>query len=199
MTPSSAAPGTLADAVRAPRTLSRPIIDALWIVAATVFIAASARVSFTLPFTPVPVTGQTFAVLLTGITLGARRGFLALLLYLLEGASGLPVFAGGAAGIVPLIGKTAGYLWAFPGAAAFVGWLASKGWDRRPWTAALAMGLGSLLILTPGALWLSLFVGGVGPAFTLGFLPFLPGDVVKLALAAGLFPSAWAIARRTER
>jgi biotin transport system substrate-specific component len=200
MVPSSVvAPRNLADAIPAPRSLPRPLVDALWIVAASVFVAACARISFQLPFTPVPITGQTFAVLLTGITLGTRRGFLALALYLLEGWMGLPVFAGGTAGGAILVGKTAGYLWSYPVAAAFVGWLAGKGWDHRPLTAAGAMSLGSLIILTTGALWLSLFVGGLLPALMLGVVPFLPGDVVKLTLAAGLFPSAWAIVRRTER
>jgi biotin transport system substrate-specific component len=197
--PSITAPGnTLADALLPPRRLPRLLTDTLLIVGATILIAASARLSIRLPFTPVPITGQTFAVLLTGMLLGARRGGLALLLYLVEGASGLPVFAGGAAGVGVLFGKTGGYLWSYPLAGALTGWLAERGWDRRPHGAALAMALGSLLILVTGSLWLSLFVGGLTNGFLLGMLPFLPGDTVKLALAAALLPGGWALVRRLE-
>jgi biotin transport system substrate-specific component len=192
------APGnTLADALL-PRRLPRLLTDALLVLTGTLLIAASARLSIRLPFTPVPITGQTFAILLTGMLLGARRGGLALLLYLAEGAFGLPVFAGGGAGVGVLFGKTGGYLWSYPVAAALVGWLAQRSWDRRPHGAALAMALGSLLILITGSLWLSFFVGGVANGFLLGMLPFLPGDAVKLALAAALLPGGWALVRRID-
>lgn len=195
------APRTLADALLPrPASVSRArVADAVLIVAASLSVALAARVEIVLPWTPVPITGQTFAVLLAGLLLGPRRGAAAMALYLLEGACGLPVFAGGVAGVAKLFGPTGGYLCAYPLAAALSGWLASaRGWDRRPATAAAAMGVGSLLVLTLGSLWLSLFVGGVGAGFTRGMLPFLPGDVVKLAAAAALLPGGWALVRRVR-
>lgn len=183
---------TLADAL----PLQGVVVDALLVVLCSALVGMGAQVSIPLPFTPVPVTGQTFAVLLTGMLLGSRRAAVAMLLYLAEGAVGLPVFAGGAAGAAVFAGKTAGYLLAFPLAAFATGLLAERGWDRKPWTAALGMFLGSLVILSLGALVLSAFVGGVRSGFALGFLPFLPGDVVKTALAALALPAAWRVLER---
>lgn len=196
--PASVRSQTLAD-VFLPATNARlqaALADALLIAGASVLVAVCARISIPLPWTPVPVTGQTFAVLLIGMVLGPRRAALALLLYLLEGAAGLPVFAGGAAGVARLWGPTGGYLWSYPLAAAITGSLAVRGWDKRPHQSALAMFLGSLVVLTLGSLWLSFFVGGLAQGFARGFLPFLPGDVLKTLLAAGLFPGAWALVRK---
>ena len=169
--------------------------NAALIVGASVVTALAAQVAFPLPWTPVPITGQTFAVLLTGAVLGARRAFLAQMLYLLEGAVGLPVFAGGAAGVLKLIGPSGGYLMAFPFAAAVVGALCERGWDRRFVTMAAAMLLGSTMIFALGLVQLSRFV----PASTLlaqGLLPFIPGDLIKSGLAALAFPAAWRLAGR---
>jgi Uncharacterized conserved protein len=183
---------TLADAL--PRRGSA--VDALLIVLGSVFVALGAQIAIPLPFTDVPITGQSFAVLLTGMLLGSRRGALAMLLYLLEGAAGLPVFAGGAAGAALFAGKTAGYLLAFPLAAFVTGVLAERGWDREPLRAAAGMFIGSLVVLTLGSLVLSLFVGGLERGFLLGFVPFLPGDVVKTAFAAAALPGAWRLIGR---
>ena len=169
----------------------RPLRDALLILLFSMGIAVSARISIPLPFTPVPITGQTFAVLLTGATLGAKRGGLALVLYLLEGASGLPVFAGGAGGFAKLMGTTGGYLLSYPFATFAMGTLAQRGWDKTPSRTFMAMLLSSLIVLITGTLWLSFFVGGIKPALGMGLLPFLPGDVLKAALAAGLLPTLW--------
>jgi biotin transport system substrate-specific component len=170
------------------RALTR---DVLLVVGFSLLVALSAQVAIPLPFTPVPVTGQTFAVLLTGALLGATRGFLALALYLVEGAAGLPVFAQahGGAGVL-LAAPTAGYLFAFPFAAGLVGWLAERGWDRRFTTTALAMLAGNAVIYLCGLLWLSRFVGA-GNSIAQGMLPFLPGDALKLLLAAVVLPAAW--------
>ena len=111
-------------------------------------------------------------------------------LYLLEGGLGLPFFAHGAAGAARLAGPTGGYLLSYPFAAALVGWLATRGWDRRPLTMLAAMLLGSLVIFALGAGWLTHFVGP-SHAFLAGVLPFLPGDVVKALMAAGLLPLGW--------
>ncbi len=165
--------------------------DALLVLAFSLVTALSAQIAIPLPFTPVPLTGQTFGVLLTGALLGPRLGALAMLLYLMEGASGLPFFAGGAFGAARLAGPTGGYLIAYPFAAAVAGWLATRGWDRRPLTMLVALLLGSVVIFALGAAWLAHFVGGASHALTLGVLPFLPGDVVKALLAAGLLPLGW--------
>ena len=183
---------TLVGAFVAPSDWAR---SALVVVGFSLLTALAAQVVVPLPFTPVPLTGQTFAVLLTGALLGPRLGALAMLAYLAEGAAGLPFFRGGAGGVGHLSGATAGYLFAFPAAAYVTGHLAERGWDRRFATAAAAMALGSLVILASGWAWLSLAVGGA-QALRLGVLPFLAGDVVKIALAAAALPAGWALLRR---
>ncbi len=167
------------------------------VVGFSLLTALAAQVVIPLPWTPVPVTGQTFAVLLTGALLGSRLGALAMLAYLAEGAVGLPFFRGGAAGLSHFAGATAGYLFAFPVAAFVTGALAERGWDRRFLTAAAAMFIGSLAILAGGWLWLTLFFRTPGAAFNLGVAPFLIGDVVKIALAAAALPAGWTLLRRT--
>ena len=166
------------------------LYDLLLVAAGSALIAASAWIAIPLPFSPVPVTAQTFAVLLLGSALGARRGTAAALAYLAEGCAGLPVFAGGAAGAHVLLGATGGYLAGFVPGAFLCGFLAERGWDRRVWTTVASMAIGNVAILIPGLLWLAPLVG---PAhvLTMGLLPFLPGDVVKIALAAALLPYAW--------
>ncbi len=184
--------GTLSQAVFPARTGAR---DAVLVLGASLVVAGLAQVSIPLPFTPVPITGQTLGVLLSGIVLGSRRAALAMALYLLEGAIGLPFFAGGRSG---LGGPTTGYLLSYPIAAFLTGLLAERGWDRKPLTAALAMLTGSLAIFTFGALWLSSFVGGAQKAFLLGVLPFIPGDLLKTALASGLLPTIWHFLGKTK-
>jgi biotin transport system substrate-specific component len=164
------------------------------IVGASVVTALAAQVAVPVPWSPVPVTGQTFAVTLSGAVLGARRGFLAQALYLAQGALGLPVFAGGAAGAAVLAGPTAGYLLAFPFAAALTGALAQRGWDRRFATMLPAMLLGSVPVFVAGLAQLSRFIPAEG-LLAAGLLPFLPGDLVKATLAALAFPAAWRWAR----
>ena len=164
----------------------------LLVLAGSVLIALSAQIAVPLPFTPVPVTGQTFAILVVGMALGARRGALAVMAYLMEGASGLPVFAGGTGGMAVLMGPTAGYLFGFIPAAFATGWLAEKGWDRNAISTALAMAIGNAIIYVPGLTVLGTMLNAT-PSVTLGygFLPFYMGDLVKLALAAAVMPLAW--------
>ncbi len=188
-------PRTLVDAVR-PDALGRQR-DILLVVAFGTLMGALAQVAVPLPFTPVPVTGQTLGVLLIGALLGSRRGGAALLVHLAEGLAGLPVFAEGHSawsltrvGVPTIIGPTAGYLFAFPVAAFVVGWLAERGWDRRPLTAAGAMLVGQAVIYAGGLSWLSGYVG-IDKAIPLGMLPFLAGDAAKLALAATALPLGW--------
>jgi biotin transport system substrate-specific component len=168
------------------------------VVSFSLLTAAAAQVVVPLPFTPVPLTGQTFAVLLTGALLGPRLGALAMLAYLAEGAAGLPFFRGGAGGVGHLVGPTAGYLFAFPVAAYVTGYLAERGWDRRFVTAAAAMALGSFVILAGGWAWLTFLSGNAALAFRLGVGWFLLGDVVKVALAAAALPAGWALLRRVK-
>jgi biotin transport system substrate-specific component len=187
-----ARPLTLAD-VAAPR--SNALVNIALVVAASLVTAAVAQAEIRLPWTPVPITGQTFAVLLSGAVLGARRAFLAQVLYLLEGAAGLPFFAGGAAGLAKLVGPTGGYLVAFPFAAALTGVLAERAWDRKPLTMFLAMLGGSVIIFGLGLAQLSAYVPP-GALLSSGLLPFIPGDLIKSAVAAGLFPIAWRFVSR---
>jgi biotin transport system substrate-specific component len=186
---------TLVGAFAAPLDWTR---SALVVVGFSLLTALAAQVVVPLPFTPVPLTGQTFAVLLTGALLGPRLGALAMLAYLAEGAAGLPFFRGGAGGVQHFSGATAGYLCAFPAAAYVTGYFAERGWDRRYLTAAAAMALGSVVILASGWAWLALMLGGA-QAFPLGVVPFLPGDAVKIALAAAVLPTGWALLRRLGR
>ncbi len=182
---------TLAD-VAVPRGSLRS--DALLVAGASVVTALAAQVAVPLPFTPVPVTGQTWAVLLGGAVLGMRRAFLAQVLYLAQGAAGLPVFAGGTGGFAVFLGPTAGYLVAFPFAAAVTGALAERGWDRSFLTTAASMLAGSGVIFVLGLLNLARFVPGE-QLLALGLLPFLPGDLVKSSLAAVVFPGIWRAVR----
>ncbi len=164
-------------------------------------VALSARIAIPLPFTEVPVTGQTLGVLFTGAVLGSRRGALALLLYLVEGAVGLPVFAPSVAlppGIGRLLGPTGGYLLSFPLVAGAVGLLAERGWDQRLRTAALAMLVGNLLIYLVAVPWLARFTGSLWLALLTGMFPFIPGDLLKIALAAVALPGGWALVRRSD-
>lgn len=178
---------TLAD-VAMPRAGALP--QAILVVGASLFTALAARIAVPLPWSPVPLTGQTFAVLLTGAVLGARRGFAAQVLYLAQAAAGLPVLAGGVGGVVAFAGPTAGYLLAFPIAAAITGSLAERGWDRGFLSMFAAMSFGSGMILALGLAGLSRFVPP-GALLAQGLLPFVPGDLVKAVLAAGAFPAAW--------
>lgn len=151
-----------------------------------------------LPQTPVPATGQTFAVVLTGLVLGSRRGGLTMLLYLGYGLAGLGVFALGlsawspslVAGVPVILGPTAGYLFGYPSAAFIVGPLAERGWDRRFGGTALALVVGSVVIYARGLPWLAHYVGPQA-VLARGLYPFIVGDALKLLAAAGLLPAAW--------
>jgi len=150
-----------------------------------------------IPIGSVPITAQTFAVLLTGALLGSRLGAMAMTAYLIEGAVGLPFFAGGTGGLLHLLGPTGGYLVAFPAAAFITGAFAEHGWDRRFWSAAAAMAIGSIVIMLSGWLWFSL-VMRTSPAVALfeTVIKFIPGDIIKITLAAAALPSGWKLLRR---
>lgn len=201
--------GTLADQlVPARGPLANPLVrDGLLVIAGTALMTICARISFPLPTTSVPVTMQTFAVLLLGALYGPRLGAITMLTYLGMGLLGMPVFSLGRSAWTPtpffglplIISSTAGYLYSWPLAAALVGWLAMRGWDRRVSTAIPAMLIGNLVILACGFLWLAgataLMAGSVDiPALlATAVLPFLPGDALKLLLAAFTLPVGWAL------
>lgn len=180
-------PRVLAHALVPERSL---LAEFTLLLAASLLIAASAQFRIELGISPVPITGQTFGVLLIGAVLGARRAPLAVLLYLMQGAAGLPVFTGGTAGVAVLLGPTGGYLMGFVFAAALVGWLAERGWDRRPTTTVLAMILGNVVIYACGLALLSAFLP-TDALLLKGLLLYLPGDLVKIALASALLPLSW--------
>ena len=168
--------------------------DAALVIGACLFTALLAQVKIPLGFTPVPITGQTFAVLLVGATLGSHRGAAALLLYLVAGAW-LPFYAGGASGFVWSI-ASGGYIVGFVPAAYMVGWLCERGWDRKP-RILLAMLAGNVILYIPGLLWLATFAPPESRwATTLewGLYPFILGDLIKLAAASLLLPGAWQLA-----
>jgi len=165
-------------------------LDIMLILTGSLFVTAMAQVRIPLPFTPVPLTGQTFAVLLSGIALGSRRGMASMLFYLVVGVLGLPVFAGGASGLATLGGPTGGYLVGFIGAAFVVGYLAERRLDRKIRSVWLVFLAGELVIYLFGLPWLSLFVG-VHKVLIAGLLPFLPGDILKLVAATLAVPSLW--------
>lgn len=161
-------------------------------VAGSAALWVSAKIQ--VPFYPVPMTMQTFVVLVIGTAYGWRLGAATVLLYLAEGAVGLPVFAGTperGIGLAYMAGPTGGYLAGFVLSAAAVGWLGRRGWDRRLWTTLAAMTIGTAIIFVLGLLWLGSVIGWDKPVFDLGLVPFLPGAAFKIALAAAVLPLAW--------
>jgi biotin transport system substrate-specific component len=183
---------TLMGAALAPLDSTR---SAGLVIVFSLFIAACAQ--FSIQIGPVPITGQSFAVLLTGALLGSRLGAMAVIAYLIEGAVGLPFFAGGGAGIVRFFGPTGGYLVAFPAAAFITGAFAEHGWDKRYPSAVAAMAIGSVVILLGGLAWFTVLTNTPPvAAFKIAVLPFLLGDVVKITLAAAVLPTGWALLKR---
>jgi biotin transport system substrate-specific component len=186
------APDTLIGVALAPLDWTRSVSLA---VVFSLLTALAAQI--VIPIGPVPITGQTFAVLLTGALLGSRLGAMAMIIYLVEGAVGLPFFYGGHGGIGHILGPTGGYLVAFPTAAFITGAFAENGWDKRFFTAIASMAVGSLVILLAGWLWFSVLMqAGALAAFKVSVLPHLPGDIIKILLAAAVLPTGWAILKR---
>lgn len=189
---------TLADRLwRGDQALPRKVILA---IAGSLALWASAKLQ--VPFYPVPMTMQTFVVLVIGMAYGWRLGAATVLLYLAEGAAGLPVFAGTpekGIGLAYMVGPTGGYLLGFVLSAALVGWLAQRGWGRNLATTFAAMALGTAMILGIGVLWLGAVLGWDKPILEFGLYPFLPGAAFKIALAAVVLPLAWRAAAGPDR
>jgi biotin transport system substrate-specific component len=165
-------------------------------------VAGLAQVEVRLPFTPVPITGQTLGVLLVGAALGPGLGTLSMGLYLLQGGIGLPFFAGGDSGIgfLQLASARGGYLWGFVAAGAVVGWLARRGWDRNVRSAISAMFVGEVVLYLIAVPWLMQAIDvPLGKALELGLAPFVIGDILKVVLAAGLLPGAWRLAGKGSK
>lgn len=176
-----------------PRKGSRRLARNLALVlGGSLLIALSARISIPVGFGLVPITAQTFAVLLVGALLGGRLGALAVIVYIGEGLAGLPVGAMGFSGIPWIIGPTGGYLVGFVVAAYITGTLAQRGWDRSPVLTIAAMSLGTAAIFAFGLMWLSRWSNPAG-LLESGLYPFLPGAVIKIALAATLLPAGWKV------
>src|SRR5919201_2091634 len=175
------------------------VTDAVLVLVGTGFVALAAQVSIGLPFTPVPITGQTFAVVLVGASLGALLGLASLGLYLLVGALGAPVYADGNHGWDVLTGPTGGYIVGFVLAAVFTGLLAQRRWDRRFSSAVAAMLSGNVVIYLVGLPWLAEKLDtGLEKTFELGLYPFVVGDLLKLYLAGALLPGAWRLVERLK-
>ena len=184
------ASATIADLLRPCEKRRAVLYDITLVIGGSLLIGLCAQVKILLPFSPVPITGQTFAVLMIGTLLGSWRGSLCVLTYIVQGVAGLPVFALGG-GFAILIGPTGGYLVGFIPAAYITGFLAQKGWDRRIGTTVLAMVVGNIVIYAFGLLWLFCLTGINRDVPAVGLYPFLVGDLLKIALAAAVLPTGW--------
>lgn len=172
-----------------PASLTRNILLA---IAGSILLWISAKVH--VPFYPVPMTMQTFAVTVIGMAFGWRLGGATVLLYLAEGAVGLPVFSGTperGIGLAYMVGPTGGYLLGFFLAAVATGWLAERGWDRTILATLAAMTIGTAIILAVGVAWLGAVIGWDKPVIALGFTPFIAASALKIALGAAVMPLAW--------
>lgn len=191
---SPAAHRPLADALL-PRTA---VVSTALVLGGALLTAGAAQVS--VPLWPVPITGQTLAVLLVGSALGARRGALSMLVYALLGVIGLPVFAGGSAGFAVLVSPSGGYIVGFVAAAALVGWIAERFGDRPLRNAALSFALGTVVTFAAGMGWLAVSLGlDLQQTLEFGLYPFVLGGAVKALLGAGIISLGWtaAVRRRT--
>jgi biotin transport system substrate-specific component len=173
----------------------RAVVNVLTIIAASILIALAAQVAIPIPGSPVPLTLQPVAVLLVGVTLGSRRGAAAAALYLFEGMSGLPVFAQGHGGPVWLIAPTAGYLWSYPFASWLAGFVSERGWGSSIFRAVCGMLAALVVIYAGGFSWLATLTSAK-IAWTTGVAPFIVADMIKIAIAASLLPSAQRLVSR---
>ena len=180
---------TLVNSIWEQKSLLRNVLLA---IAGSLLLVVSAKIK--IPFYPVPLSMQTFVVLMIGMVYGWKLGGATILLYLAEGALGLPVFSGAperGIGIAYMMGPTGGYLVGFLFAAVLVGWLAERGWGKHAVSTFSAMVLGNLLIYSLGLLWLGTVIGWDKPVLAYGLTPFILGDLLKIAAATLLLPLAW--------
>jgi biotin transport system substrate-specific component len=176
------------------------LTDALLVLAGTGLVAGAAQISVKLPFTPVPITGQTFAVVLVGASLGAVRGTASLFLYLWLGVAGAPIYAHHDSGWNVITSASGGYIVGFILAAAVTGFLAEQGWDKRLSSSIGAMLTGNVVVYLVGLPWLAVVLNtNLEKTLEYGLYPFVPGDTLKLYLAAAALPATWGIVRRIRR
>ena len=190
---------TIGRDIRRDNTMASVLIDSMLVVTGALVMALLAQLSIKLPFTPVPVTGQTLGVLLIGGAYGAVRGATTMALYLAFIAAGLPFGAEGLGGaeLLKLTSATGGYLFGFVIAAAAIGWLAERGWDRHPVKAIAAFVIGEIIVFGLGVTWLAqAFDMTPAAALDAGFYPFFWGDVLKVLLASAAFPTVWGLVNR---
>lgn len=183
---------TIAQPVLADRLFARRHIltDIALVAVGAAFTALLAQIA--IPLWPVPITGQTLAVLLVGASLGAARGAASMALYAVVGAAGAPIFTEASSGIAVLAGPTGGYIVGFIAAAGLTGWLAQRRWDRRFFGAAVAMLAGSAVTFAIGLPWLAVVLGAnLQDTLEWGLIPFIPGGIVKAIIAAAILPLAW--------
>ncbi|MEO6941628.1 MAG: biotin transporter BioY [Terrimesophilobacter sp.] len=185
---------TLAD-----RLFSRGIVmDLVLIAAGAALVSIAAQVE--VPLWPVPITGQTLAVLLVGSSLGALRGTLSLALYAVLGIVGLPIFSGAASGMSIVLGPTGGYIIGFVFAAAFTGWIAQRSWDRKILRSILGFLGGTVITFAIGLPWLAFTLGfNLQQTLEGGLYPFIVGGIVKMVLAAGIMTAGWRFFEREDR
>ncbi len=176
--------------------IQRALRYVLLALAGSVLITICTQIS--LPLFPVPMTLQTFAVFLIGLTYGWRLGGITVSLYLFEGAIGLPVFSGGKGGMIVFMGPTAGYLVGFLLAAIACGWFAERGFDRSYFRLFLSLLAGNILIYAPGLLWLGTLIGWDKPVLEYGLYPFIGGDILKISMVVLLLPTVWKIVNRLK-
>ena len=175
------------------------ITDALLVLAGTALVAAAAQISVKLPFTPVPITGQTFAILLVGASLGCVLGTASAMLYLWLGVAGAPIYAHHDSGWSVITSASGGYIVGFVLAAALTGFLAERRWDRRLSSSIGLMLTGNVVIYLVGLPWLAVVLNtNLEKTLEYGLYPFIPGDTFKLYLAAAALPAAWKLVGRAR-
>jgi biotin transport system substrate-specific component len=194
----SATRGVLSDQIAARSTTANLAL----VLSGVAITALAAQIS--VPMWPVPFTGQTFAVLLVGTTLGAARGMISMTLYVLLGSLGLPIFTAGKSGLAYITGPTGGYLIGFVLAAVATGWLAQRQWDRKVVGAFISFLVGTAIIYAVGLPWLSVSLGQLGlphdasATLQAGLYPFIPGDILKALVAGALLPLAWRFTKKDK-
>jgi biotin transport system substrate-specific component len=188
---------TYADLLKPQNKTASMLYDITLVLFASTLIGISAHIALPVFFSPVPVTAQTLVVLLTAAALGPKRALAAVMTYILQGTLGAPVFAMGKAGPAVLVGPTAGYIFGFAAAALLVGTLCKKGADKKTFTTVAAMAAGSALILLCGMGWLAI-ITNPQTAIKIGLVPFIPGEIAKIALAAVILPTGWKFINKTN-
>lgn len=187
-------PGVLADAL----VPSTAVTNTALVVGGAALTAVMAQLA--VPLWPVPITGQTLAVLLVGSTLGPVRGVLSMLAYWVAGVIGLPVFSDAASGLAAAVGPTGGYLVGFIIAAGLTGWLAQRNWDKKFLGATVSFFAGTVVIFALGMAWLSISLGAdLQQTLQWGLYPFIIGGIIKSLIAAAIMPASWKLAARLPK